>query len=237
MRREVRAGAQSVALQDRRDEARRRGLAVRSDDVYGGEALVGHVENGHQPAHSIEAEAHAEQVHRTQEALRLLPPRALCLARSPRQGVACPGLAGRGARGAAAATKEPASSRSARATARRAAPRVLQLVAVAGSAGSAGVRAGRACASPGRARTAPGRARRGRVAQQPAQLLASLGVSLVTTPLDSISRPAGASAPCPRAHPAAGDAIVPCSSSARGSVSSSSRAFEALLDAVTLARS
>ena len=65
------ACADAVVVQQRRDHPHGRGLPVRPDDVNRREALVRRVEGGHQPAHAVQAEAHAEELQRQQPALRV----------------------------------------------------------------------------------------------------------------------------------------------------------------------
>ena len=69
VRREVRAGAHAVVREERRDHPRRRGLAVRADDVDRAERLVRRPERRHELAHPVQAEAHAEELERQQPAL------------------------------------------------------------------------------------------------------------------------------------------------------------------------
>ena len=71
MRRGVAAGAQPVALEDRRAEADGRRLAVGPDHVDRGEAALRQAQHGHQPVHAVEPEAHAEQLEREQVLLGL----------------------------------------------------------------------------------------------------------------------------------------------------------------------
>ena len=66
VRRQVRARAHAVRLQQRRREAHRRGLAVGADDVDGAEALLRRAEHGQQPPHALQPEAHPEQLEREQ---------------------------------------------------------------------------------------------------------------------------------------------------------------------------
>ena len=70
VRREERARADAVRLQQRRGHAHRRALAVRADDVDRAEALLRRAQRGEQPAHALQAEAHAEQLEAEQMLLR-----------------------------------------------------------------------------------------------------------------------------------------------------------------------
>ena len=72
VREKVGARAQPVALEDRRDHARRRGLAVGADDVDRAKAPLRRVEHGHHAPHPVEAEAHPEQLERAQVPLGAL---------------------------------------------------------------------------------------------------------------------------------------------------------------------
>ena len=64
MRRQVRARAQPVALEDRRDHPRRRGLAVGARRRGWSGTALRLAERGQQPAHPVQPEAHAEQLQR-----------------------------------------------------------------------------------------------------------------------------------------------------------------------------
>ncbi len=64
VRREVLARAHPVRLEHRGGEARRRALAVRADDVDRAEHAMRAAERREQPAHALQAEAHAEQLAR-----------------------------------------------------------------------------------------------------------------------------------------------------------------------------
>ena len=88
VRREVRAGAHAVGLEQRGGHAHRRALAVRADDVDRAEALLRGAERRQQPAHALEAEAHAEELEAEQVLLRAAsgaPGRAHSPARSSRR--------------------------------------------------------------------------------------------------------------------------------------------------------
>ena len=71
VRRQVGARAQAVAAQDRGGHARRRRLAVGAHDVDRLEALLRRAQRRHQPAHAVQAEAHAEELEAQQVALGL----------------------------------------------------------------------------------------------------------------------------------------------------------------------
>ena len=82
VRGQIRAGAESVRAQDRRDHPDRRGLAVGPDDVDRLESPLRMPERGHQPAHAVESEPHPEQLEREQVALGVLEREAHSASRS-----------------------------------------------------------------------------------------------------------------------------------------------------------
>ena len=84
VRREERAGADAVRLEQRGGHADRRALAVRADDVDRGEALLRRAERGQQPAHPLQAEAHAEQLEAEQVLLGALGASSVTARRAPR---------------------------------------------------------------------------------------------------------------------------------------------------------
>jgi hypothetical protein len=71
MGREIGAGAQPMALEDRCDHARGRGLAVGAEHLDRVELALGGAQHGHHAPHPVEAEAHPEQLERAQLALGL----------------------------------------------------------------------------------------------------------------------------------------------------------------------
>ena len=81
VRRDERAGAHAVRLQQRRGHPHGRALAVGADHVDRAEALLRRVERGQQPPHALQAEAHAEQLEPEQVLLGAL--------RGPRHRPAC----------------------------------------------------------------------------------------------------------------------------------------------------
>jgi len=70
VRGQVGAGAQAVRAEHRRGEPHGRRLAVRADDVDRAEGLPRAAQRGEQPAHPLEAEAHAEQLEAEKVLLR-----------------------------------------------------------------------------------------------------------------------------------------------------------------------
>ena len=66
MRREVRAGAHAVRLEQRGRHPHGRALAVRADHVDRAEALLRRAERREQPAHALQPEAHPEQLEAEQ---------------------------------------------------------------------------------------------------------------------------------------------------------------------------
>src|SRR5205085_10341069 len=83
VRRGVGAVPQAVSLQDRRDHARRRRLAVRADHVDAREAALRHPEHRHELVHAVEPEPHAEQLEVEQVRLCLAEGHATSLCRGP----------------------------------------------------------------------------------------------------------------------------------------------------------
>ena len=227
VRREERARAHAVRLEQRGGHPDGRALAVRADDVDRAEALLRRAERGEQAAHALQAEAHAEQLEPEQVllgALRAPASQAVALLAQPGELVAL-GLDDRLRRLGDEALRWPASSR--RARSRRRASRAARSIRRAAAPRSTASDGSTAIAPPGHGH------RRGRLAAVRATTRSAPAARRAPRCARSPRPPAARAAPprarrrcgrASRAAPAPRRSRAPTSASASGSISDSSAA-------------